>query len=141
MSTASRESFHGASESWKAAGSDNYQVGFNDTFDASVLTVVSSDVESLRKGIIKTSKNDAQAQYTILLVGETGTGKSTFLEFVDNVLTGKGFNRYEFQTLDKNNEQGGSGGQSQTNSPRIYELSSNNGIFVSNEIREYYKHA
>ena len=98
-------------------------------------------MESLRKGIIKTSKNKAQAQYTILLVGETGTGKSTFLEFLDNVLTGKDVNRYEFETLDSRNEQGGSGSQTQTNSARIYELSSENGISVSNEVREYYEHA
>ena len=106
-----------------------------------VLTVVSSDVASLRKGIIKKSKNKAQAPYTILLVGETGTGKSTFLEFVDNVLTGKDVNRYQFKTFDRSNEQGGSSGQSQTNSARVYELSSNNGISVSNEICGYYKHA
>ena len=101
----------------------------------------SSDVESLRKGIIKTLKHKAQAPYTILLIGETGTGKSTFVEFLDNILTGKGVDRYEFKTLDYKNEQGGSGGQSQTNSARIYELSSVNGILVSNEVRVYYEHA
>ena len=103
--------------------------------------MLSSDVESLRKGIIKTSRNKAEAPYTILLVGETGTGKSTFLEFLDNVLTGKDVNRYEFKTLDYRNEQGGSGGQTQTNSARIYELLSVNGISVGNEVREYYEHA
>jgi polynucleotide 5'-kinase involved in rRNA processing len=42
------------------------------------------------KGIIKTSaENKAQAPYTILLVGETGTGKSSLLEFIANVLVGK----------------------------------------------------
>ena len=105
-----------------------------------VLTVVSSDVESLRKGIIKTLKHNAQAPYTILLVGETGTGKSTFIEFLDNVLNGKDVDRYEFKTLDYKNEQGGSGGQSQTNLARIYVLSSKNGISVSNKVCEYYEH-
>ena len=101
----------------------------------------SSDVELLRKGIINTLKHKAQTPYTILLVGETGTGKSTFIEFLDNVLTGKDVDRYEFKTLDYKNEQGGSGGQSQTNSARIYDLSSVNGIGVSNKVRECYEYA
>ncbi len=86
------------------------------------------------------SRHNAQAPYTILLVGETGTGKSSLLEFVANVITGKDRNRYEFKTLDYSNEQGGSSGQSQTNSARFYKLSSVNGLSVSNEVCEYYKH-
>ena len=103
--------------------------------------MVSSDVKSLRKGVVKTSRHNAQAPYTILLVGETGTGKSTFLEFVANILTGNDVNHHEFKTLDPTNERGGSRGQSQTNSARVYELSSRNGISVSNEVRGYYKYA
>ena len=110
-------------------------------FGVSALTIDSSDVESLRKGIINTLKNKAKTPYTILLVGETGTGKSTFIEFLDNVLAGKDIDHYEFKTLDYKNEQGGSGGQSQTNTARIYELSSVNGMLVSNEVREYYEYA
>jgi ABC-type nitrate/sulfonate/bicarbonate transport system ATPase subunit len=91
----------------------------------------SSDVESLKRGIIRTSKNNVQADYTILLVGETGVGKSTFLEFLANVLTGNDIDRYDFGILDRSNEQHGPSSQSQTNSPRLYELMSHNGIVVS----------
>jgi len=98
-------------------------------FDVSLLTVFPSDVESLKKGIIKTSKN--KASYTILLVGETGVGKSAFLEFLGNVLIGNDIDHYSFRTLDRDNEQNGSEKQSQTNSARLYELKSKNGIVVS----------
>ena len=102
-----------------------------DIFGASLLTIFSSDVESLRQGIIKTSKNKVQADYTILLFGETGIGKSAFLEFLANVLIANNIDRYNFEILDHSNEQGGSIGQSQTNLARIYELKSKNGILVS----------
>jgi len=49
--------------------------------DASLITVFSSDVESLKKGIIK-------KPYIIFLVGESGVGKSSVLEFIPNVLIG-----------------------------------------------------
>jgi septin family protein len=91
----------------------------------------SSDVESLKRGIIKTSKNKVQADYTLLLVGETGVGKSTFLEFLANVLIGNNIDHYNFEILDLNNEQGGSSSQSRTQSARLYQLTSNNGIVVS----------
>jgi len=98
------------------------------------LTVFTSDVESLRKGVIKTSKNKA---YTILLVGETGVGKSSVLEFIANTLLGKDTDHYDLEFLDHTNEQGGLSNQSQTNSARLYEFTSMNGIVVSSAIREY----
>jgi len=101
--------------------------------------VFSSDIKSLKKGVIKTSKNKANAPYNILLVGETGTGKSSLLEFIANVLIGKSVDCYDFKILDHTNEQGGSGGQSQTNSARVYELTSKNGILVSGCICEWFK--
>jgi predicted GTPase len=96
-----------------------------------LLIVFSSDVGSLSKGIIKTSRNKANKSYTILLVGETGVGKSSVLEFIANILIGKDIEHYDFQILDHTNEQSGSDNQSQTNSARLYEFRSKNGIVVS----------
>jgi len=90
-----------------------------------------SDVESLKEGIIKTSKNELNTPYTILLVGETGVGKSSVLELIANVVTGKSIDHCDFSILDHTNEQGGSDNQSQTKSARLYELTSKNGIVVS----------
>ena len=95
-----------------------------------VLTVLSSDVDSLKDGIIKTSKNKANAPITVLLVGETGVGKSSVLELFANVLTGKGIDHCDFDVLDYTNEQGGTDNQSQTKSARLYVLKSKNGIIV-----------
>ena len=96
---------------------------------------ISSNVESLRQGIIKTSRNKVQAPYTILLVGETGVGKSAVLEFIANVLIGNTLARYNFELLDRANERGLSSNQSQTDSARFYELVSNSGIVVSASIK------
>ena len=109
----------------------DYQVGYNDTFDSVVSDRFSSDVEHLRKGIIRTSKSQANVPYTILLVGETGVGKSSALELIANVVAGNDIDHYKYDIPDKTNERGGSDDQSQTNSARIYELTSNNGKVVS----------
>ena len=93
-----------------------------------------SDVESLRKGIIKTSQNKGKAPYTILLVGEIGVGKSSLLELIANVIVGNDIGHYDFNILDHTNEQGGSNYQSQTNSARVYKLTSKNGIVVSTSV-------
>ncbi len=89
------------------------------------------------QGIIKTRAGQAKAPYTILLVGETGVGKSSLLELIANVLHGKGVDHYDFDTLDHTNEQGGSSNQSQTNSAGLYEFKSKNGVVVCNNVCYY----
>ena len=99
-------------------------MGSHNIFDAPFLTLFSSDVESLKKGIIKSSTDEAKAPYTILLVGEAGGGKSSVLELIANVLVANGSDHYDFNILDHKN-------QSQTDSARLYEVTSKNGVVVS----------
>ena len=101
---------------------------------------MASDAESIKRAIIKTSKNEAQAPYTIPLVGETGVGKSSVLEFIANVLAGNDIGNYNFDILDHTNELGSSNNQSHTSSARFYDITNENGIVVSldsYEQREY----
>ena len=100
-------------------------------FCAPIIKVSSSDVESLKKGIIKTTKNRANRPHTILLVGETGVGKSSLLEFIGNVLAGNDIDHYNIDILDRTNERGGSKYQSQTSSAHLYEFTSRHGVVVS----------
>jgi hypothetical protein len=53
------------------------------------------------------------------------------LEFIANVLRGNDIDHCDFDILDRTNEQGSSDNQSQTNSVRLYEFTSKNGIVVS----------
>jgi predicted GTPase len=104
-----------------------------------VLIQFSSDPESLKKGIIKgscTSEDQVRAPYTILLVGETGVGKSSFLEFIANVLSGNEMSHYDLKILDYTNELAGSDNQSKTSSARLYEFTSKNGVMVSAGVGE-----
>jgi predicted GTPase len=104
-----------------------------------VLIEFPSDVESLKEGIIKvscSSKDQVRVTYTILLVGETGVGKSSVLEFIANVLLGNNTSRYNLEILDHTNEQAGSDSESKTNFARLYEFTSKNGIGVSAGIGE-----
>ena len=89
---------------------------------------IPNDVRSLKKGIVNTSKNKP---YTILLVGEPGVGKSSFLQFIANVLTGNDMDHYTFDILDHTNEQANSNKQAQTKSARLYEITTTNGVVVS----------
>jgi hypothetical protein len=61
--------------------------------------------------------------------GETGKGKTSFLSLLANILKGNDPKQYEF-FHDESNEAGGAKAQSQTNSAKLYEFTSKNGIPV-----------
>jgi GTPase SAR1 family protein len=79
----------------------------------------------LSKGILLTTKQTL----TILLVGETGVGKTALLDLVANLLGGLEPTTYR-STHNAANEAGGSKVGSQTNEALLYELTSLNGIKV-----------
>jgi len=56
------------------------------------------------------------------------------MEFIANVLNGNDTDHSDFDILNHTNEQGGSDNQSQTNSARLYEFTSSNGVVVSTGI-------
>ena len=63
------------------------------------------------------------------VTGETGKGKTSFLSLLANVLNGNDPSQYVI-FHDESNEAGGTKAQSQTNSAKLYELTSKNGITV-----------
>lgn len=93
-----------------------------------------SDVEFLKNGFIKTSKDEAKAPYTIILLGETGVGKTTFIELIASVLVGKRVNLDDLDILDHTDDLTN---QTQTNSAHLYEFTSKNGVVVSASICEH----
>ncbi|PBK60448.1 hypothetical protein ARMSODRAFT_966036 [Armillaria solidipes] len=99
-----------------------------DPVDDEPVERILNDVESLKKGVVKTDRNK-QKEFTILLVGETGVGKTAVLSLIANVLAGKRPDNYK-EFYDPDNEVGGTQKHSQTKSARIYTLKSVNGVTV-----------
>lgn len=99
-----------------------------DPVDGEPVERILNDAESLKKGEFKTDRNK-QKEFTILLVGETGVGKTSVLSLIANVLAGKRPDNYE-EFYDHDNEAGGTQKHSQTNSARVYTLTSVNGVTV-----------
>lgn len=66
---------------------------------------------------------------TIILIGETGVGKTAFMSLLSNVCAGVKLE--EFDTVhDKGNEAGGAATGSQTNKPRLYIITCANGFQI-----------
>ncbi|KAF8333284.1 hypothetical protein F5887DRAFT_893774 [Amanita rubescens] len=85
--------------------------------------------ERLGRGIIKTDRNKSK-QFTILLVGETGTGKTSLLSLLGNIVVGR--KPEQFVTFhDISIEAGGGEKQSQTNEAKVYKFRSRNGVRIT----------
>ncbi|KAF9255382.1 hypothetical protein L218DRAFT_1081876 [Marasmius fiardii PR-910] len=84
-------------------------------------------LEDVRKGIIKTT--DGKKELTILLVGQTGVGKTALLSFIGNVLEGRKVDQY-IDMHETSFEMGGSQSHSQTDAATLYEFKSQNGVVV-----------
>ncbi|KIJ11930.1 hypothetical protein PAXINDRAFT_171543 [Paxillus involutus ATCC 200175] len=97
--------------------------GLEDPAEAPTLNTV----EELRTGIIRTTQG--QRNFTILLVGETGTGKTTLLSLIANILHGHSPMNYKTYN-EEANEAGGSSKHSQTNDAKLYEFVSRNDITI-----------
>ena len=102
---------------------------FNNVVNISVLTVFPSDRNLLKHGTITTPKNNANASYTILLVGGTGVERSSLLKFIANVLLGNDVDHYDLDILNRPPNKGSAVGQ--TALPHLYEIMSVSGTLVS----------
>jgi len=92
------------------------------------LTTYNSTAATLKLGhlLSRTGKRD----YTILLVGETGVGKTTLLSCIKNALLGKSPINYDLNVHDLSNESGLGSGTSQTNDAKLYVFTSMNGVVL-----------
>ncbi|EDR04932.1 uncharacterized protein LACBIDRAFT_330139 [Laccaria bicolor S238N-H82] len=88
-----------------------------------------NNVSSFGRGNVETTKSNVE--FTILLVGETGTGKTSFLSLLVNVLAGRAPDEYDLEPYDVTNESGTGQMHSQTNAAKIYKFKSMNGVQVT----------
>jgi len=83
------------------------------------------------------AKNKANAPHTILLIGGTGVGKSSLVEFIANTLLGRDGDYYDLAFLDRTNERGLFGSGTRTMSPHLYEIATEPGVLVSVNLFEH----
>ncbi|EDR04943.1 uncharacterized protein LACBIDRAFT_303842 [Laccaria bicolor S238N-H82] len=85
-----------------------------------------SNVSFLGQGTTKSN-----AKFTILLIGETGTGKTSFLSLLINVLAGRVPDEYDLEPYDTTNEFVSGQSHSRTNAAKVYTFKSVNGVQVT----------
>ena len=86
---------------------------------------MSSDIVSLRRRVVKLSNDMGNMPYTILLVGETGFGRSLLIKFISNALLGNYIDHYDLDIINEGPPYVG------MELPHLYEVTSNNGVLVS----------
>ena len=64
-------------------------------------------------------------------IGETGTGKTSVLSLLVNVMAGRQPAEYDLEPYKAANERGGSQSQSQTNKAEVYMFKSVNGVQIT----------
>ena len=57
----------------------------------------------------------------IIIVGETGVGKTAFMSYIDNMCRGRAIDQFT-NTFDEGNESGGNGSESQTQTAVLYHI-------------------
>lgn len=93
------------------------------------MSAPANTVELLAKGIVNFTRG--KKSITILLVGETGTGRTSLLALLINVLAGRSLAEYDLQPYDLKNEMGVSDTQTQTIHAKLYEFYSVNGVKIA----------
>lgn len=69
---------------------------------------------------------------TILLIGETGVGKTSFLDLLANICAGRVMEEFKEEHERENEYDGpGAGGRSQTMKPKLYRITCANGSIVN----------
>lgn len=107
----------------------DYKFSGSDSGSASSSPVRLSWVAKLRRTMSSTSLRKQRKEFTILLVGESGVGKTSFLTFVYNFVRGYRPDQY-VPYHEAANEAGGSQAQSQTQAARVYEFVSADGFKI-----------
>ncbi|KAF9459249.1 hypothetical protein BDZ94DRAFT_1051168 [Collybia nuda] len=115
------ESINDTSNNPKDRHNNDDDVGSEDEDIAPILNTT----DELGRGNIKSNKG--RTEFTILIVGETGTGKTTVLSLIANVLAGNKPGSYE-KFNKAAHEAGGGERHSQTNKAYLYCFESRNGV-------------
>ncbi|KAJ3887039.1 hypothetical protein GG344DRAFT_81129 [Lentinula edodes] len=108
------------------------QPSLSNSTNAPIVPIVSAgtNVSGDKPARVMTIQSWAKRVINIVLIGETGVGKTAMLNLLANVCAGVPMEEFE-QKNELDNEAGGNPAHSQTNKPRCYSITSANGHKVN----------
>ncbi|KAJ3905225.1 hypothetical protein F5879DRAFT_921627 [Lentinula edodes] len=108
------------------------QSSLSNSTNAPIVPIASAgtNVSGDKPARVMTIQSWAKRVMNIVLIGETGVGKTAMLNLLANVCAGVPMEEFE-EKNELNNEEGGSTAGSQTNKPRFYSITSANGHKVN----------